>query len=255
MARTTPHDQTISEYDRTCFTEFSVFRERIDPYFTESTILCPYGLPHLACFSQASFNILTDRQMEVFLAAGYRRNGNCLYSMKCWGCTSCIPIRIRVADFAANRNQHRVWKRNADVDVKMEALQLDQEHLDLCDLFLQQRYPREHNRAQGYYGEFFCNTIADTLQVQYSVENRLVGASIIDLGRNFLNAVYFYFDPNESRRSLGTYNILTLISLCRQLDIAYLYLGYYIEEVSAMNYKNRFRPHQLLKDGHWREIR
>ena len=66
-----------------------------------------------------------------------------------------------------------------------------------------------------------------------------------------MNAVYFYFDTAESKRSLGTFNILTLIDFCLQKSIEYLYLGYYIEGVSAMSYKSRFRPNYLKQGEDW----
>jgi len=84
---------------------------------------------------------------------------------------------------------------------------------------------------------------------------RLIGASIADIGRNWVNAVYFYFDPDESSRSLGTSNIITLVDLCRKWGIDYIYLGYYIREVTAMSYKTAFKPHALLEEGRWRSYR
>ena len=240
-----------SEYDQWCQEEFAILQEKIKPYVVEMTMPCPYGLPHIARFSQALFEHLTDRQLEVFLAAGYRRNGNSLYTMRCWDCHACVPIRLRPSQFRPNRSQRRARQRNRDLAVSFGELQLDLEHLELCDLFLQTRYPRERSRAYGYYGEFFCNTIAETRQLQFRLDDRLLGASIIDIGENFMNAVYFYFDPSETRRSLGTFNILSLVELCRQMDIGYLYLGYYIAETRAMRYKAAFKPHQLLLGEHW----
>ncbi len=130
-------------------------------------------------------------------------------------------------------------------------LQLDRETLALCEKFLQSRYPREHNNAPGYYRDFFFNNIVNSVQIQYRLGERLVGTSIIDIGYNWLNAVYFYFDPDESKRSLGTYNILQLVDLCRKWEIDYLYLGYLIQSVPAMSYKSKFRPHYLFSENSW----
>jgi len=243
-----------SEYDQWCLREYALLREKIEPYAVEMTIPCPYGLPHTARFSQTLFDCLTDRQLEILFAVGYRRNGNSLYTMRCWDCQACVPIRLRPDQFRPNRSQRRAWKRNQDLTVSLDQLQLDLEHMELCDLFLRTRYPRERNRAPGYYGEFFCNGIADTRQVQYRLGEKLLGASIIDIGRNFMNAVYFYFDPGEARRGLGTFNILSLIRLCRELGIGYLYLGYCIAETQAMRYKAAFKPHQLLLGEGWVEV-
>ena len=69
-----------------------------------------------------------------------------------------------------------------------------------------------------------------------------------------MNAVYFYFDPEDSSRSLGTFNILHLINLCRELNIENLYLGYWIGDVKEMNYKASFSPHYLLKEHTWQQV-
>ncbi len=244
-------ENVATDYDKKCAVEFAELRNRVDRYFVELNTECPYGLPYIACFNQAMFGPINDRAMELFLAAGYRRNGNCLYSMHCRECSACIPIRLKPSAFQPNRNQRRVFKKNTDIDVCLSRVDMDKEHMDLCGRFLAARYPQESNTAEGYYGGFFCNSIVDSLRVDFRLDGRLVGGSVIDLGNNWMNAVYFYFDPDEVTRSLGTYNILTLIEMCRDYDIEYLYLGYFIKEVSAMNYKDRFRPYELFIDGRW----
>ncbi|WP_228723322.1 arginyltransferase [Desulfosediminicola flagellatus] len=258
MKSTTVDDERMKEnvttdYDKICAAEFAALQNRVDRYFVELNTECPYGLPYIACFYQAMFGPINDRAMELFLAAGYRRNGNCLYSMHCRQCSACIPIRMKPADFKPNRNQRRVRSKNADIDVCLSSVDMDKEHMALCDRFLSARYPQEFNTADGYYGGFFCNNIVDSIRIDFRIDGRLVGGSVIDMGNNWMNAVYFYFDPDESARSLGTFNILTLIDMCRDYEIEYLYLGYYIKEVRAMNYKERFCPHELFIDGVWQQ--
>lgn len=238
-------------YDERCRKEFSSLLMRVEHFFVNIDIGCPYGLPYVSTFHQATFGPLSERAMELFLAAGYRRNGNCLYNMSCLACSACIPIRLHPSEFRPNRNQKRAWAKNKDVKTALEPLRVTEEHLALCEKFLQARYPRENNSAQGYYRDFFLNNIVNSVQLQYRVEDRLVGASIIDLGYNWMNAVYFYFDPDESSRSLGTYNILCLVDLCREWEIEFLYLGYYIHSVPAMSYKANFHPHYLFSGQEW----
>jgi leucyl-tRNA---protein transferase len=241
---------TIS-YDERCRQEFAALYRRLQPYFVSIDTACPYGLPHLATFHQASFAPLGERAMELFLAAGYRRNGNCLYTMHCAGCRACLPIRLQPAEFRPNRNQRRTLKNNQDLELQLLPLQAGQEQLELCEKFLQSRYPQENNRAVGYYRDFFMNNITSSAQLEYRLAGRLLGVALIDIGYNWLNAVYFYFDPEIRRRSLGTYNILQLVELCRQWDIANLYLGYFIAGVPAMSYKRAFRPHQIFLGDRW----
>ena len=224
---------------------------RVEHLFVSIDIDCPYGLPHVATFHQATFAPLSERAMELFLTAGYRRNGNCLYSMRCAECSACVPIRLHPSKFCPNRNQKRTSRKNRDVGITILPMQPDLENLELCEKFLQARYPRENNTARGYYRDFFLNNIVNSAQLQYRVGNRLIGTAIIDIGYNWLNGVYFFFDPDESHRSLGTLNILHLADLCLQWEIEYLYLGYYIESVSAMSYKSNFRPHYVLSTDKW----
>jgi arginyl-tRNA--protein-N-Asp/Glu arginylyltransferase len=238
-------------YDEKCRGEFASLIGRVEHLFVSIDIDCPYGLPLVARFHQATFAPLGERTMELFLTAGYRRNGNCLYNMQCPNCSACIPIRLHPAKFLPNRNQRRTHKKNSDVEMAILPLRPDLETMELCEKFLKSRYPRENNNAPGYYRDFFLNNVVNSAQIQYRVGGRLVGVSIIDIGYNWLNAVYFYFDPDESRRSLGTYNVLQLIDLCLEWEVEYLYLGYYIHSVPAMSYKSNFRPHYVISDNKW----
>jgi len=240
-------------YDEICRAEFDLLQSRIEHLFVNIDIGCPYGMPSVATFRQATFAPLSDRAMELFLAAGYRRNGNCLYDMHCRDCKACTPIRIHPGEFRLNRNQKRVIEKNKDIQISLLPLFADSENLDLCEKFLQARYPKEDNSASGYYRDFFLNTIVESIQLQFRVDGCLVGTSILDIGTNWLNGVYFFFNPHESKRSLGTYNILHLIKMCQKLGIGYLYLGYYIENVSAMSYKGNFNPHHLFIHKKWQQ--
>jgi len=245
----------MSVYDEQCAEDFRRIRSRIERYFVDLRTDCPYGLPFVATFHQAMLCPIDQRVMELFLAAGYRRNGNCLYTMHCADCAACIAIRLDVREFRPNRNQRRVRKKNVDVAWSVEDLVQDRENLHLCQKFLERRYPQKNNTAEGYYESFFLNGIVDSRRIEFRLAGRLIGASIVDFGRNWVNAVYFYFDPDECGRSLGTYNIITLVDLCRKWDIHYIYLGYYIREVAAMSYKTAFKPYALLEEGQWRSYR
>ena len=77
--------------------------------------------------------------------------------------------------------------------------------------------------------------------------------AVVDASPDWLNAVYFYFEPDQGWRSPGTLNILTLNHICKSQRIGALYLGYWIDGLAGMSYKNAFRPHELLLDGVWRE--
>ncbi len=245
------NEERMSLYDRHCSLEFARLQRQLDRYFINMEMKCPYQLPFTATFYQALFGPLTDHVMELFLAAGYRRNGNSLYTMRCAACSSCIPIRLHPEEFRMNRDQRRVNKKNRDLRVQFSSVQMTDENLLLCERFLRQRYPQRNNTALGYYSGFFLNHIVTSLEFHYRLDGRLIGNGIVDIGEHWMNAVYFYFDPDEAWRSLGTFNILTMIDFCLQKRIDYLYLGYFIPGVSAMSYKARFRPYYLKSGENW----
>jgi leucyl-tRNA---protein transferase len=242
-----------SVYDQECAQEFASLQARMDKYFFDVTVNCPYNQPYLATFYQGVSGPMPDREMELFLAAGYRRNGNYLYAMHCAKCTGCLPIRLQPKSFRPNRNQRRVAIKNEDLEINFSGIQPNQESLVLCEKFLRCRFPHKNNTAKGYYSGFFLNVITTTIEINYRLEGRLVGNGIVDIGENWMNAVYFFFEQDEAKRSLGTFNILTMINFCLQQKIEYLYLGYCIRNVPAMNYKERFRPNYILTDGIWRQ--
>ncbi len=244
----------MTQYDQQCAFEFAELQTRVDDYFVEMAVECPYHRPHVALFYQALFAPVPDRIMELFLASGYRRNGNCIYTMHCAGCASCVPIRLHPQELQLNRNQRRVLKKNQDMEVEFGPVQLSPENLALCQKFLSSRYPHKNNQAGSYYSGFFLTSIVSSMEIRYRLAGRLVGCAIVDMGENWMNAVYFYFDSAEAKRSLGTFNILTMVELCRKQQINYLYLGYYIQSVAAMNYKSRFTPHYLYLDGRWQRV-
>ena len=79
----------------------------------------------------------------------------------------------------------------------------------------------------------------------------LLAVAVVDRLENGLSAIYTYYEPAEEKRSLGSYVILWQIGRARELGLPAVYLGYWIRNCRKMNYKTRFRPVELLANGHW----
>jgi arginine-tRNA-protein transferase len=83
---------------------------------------------------------------------------------------------------------------------------------------------------------------------------KLIGACLTDWLSDGLSAVYSFYEPSESRRSLGTYAILWLVARAQAVSLPYVYLGYWVPESRKMTYKARFKPSETLAGGIWRVL-
>ncbi|XP_015924898.1 arginyl-tRNA--protein transferase 1 isoform X3 [Parasteatoda tepidariorum] len=86
---------------------------------------------------------------------------------------------------------------------------------------------------------------------QYWLDDKLIAVGVLDILPYSVSSVYFYYDPDYSFLSLGTYSALREISLTRQLnaqynDLQYYYMGYYIHSCIKMRYKGQYVPSYLL---------
>jgi arginine-tRNA-protein transferase len=225
----------------------------MEHFFIHVAAECPYDMATEAVYHQAIFARLSDDAMGSFLVRGYRRNGNCMYTMHCHACGLCVPIRLKPEHFRPDRNQRRVWKKNQDVVVEIAPLTMSRENTGLLQRFLSTRFPAGRSSAESYYSGFFITSIARCFEIRYRIDGELLGVAIVDAAPAWMNAVYFFFDPDQGWRSPGVLNILTLIHICRTHKIGHLYLGYWIDRRAGMSYKNAFRPHELLINGVWQQ--
>jgi arginine-tRNA-protein transferase len=78
---------------------------------------------------------------------------------------------------------------------------------------------------------------------------------ICDVCNDSFSSVYFYHDPAEAKRGLGTFGALYEIEEARRMGIPHYYLGYWVDGCPTMHYKNAFRPNEVLHpDGVWRPL-
>jgi arginine-tRNA-protein transferase len=99
---------------------------------------------------------------------------------------------------------------------------------------------------------FLHTSSVKTEEISFRLGGRLVAAVVVDVEPLAMSAVYSYYDPELSSRSLGTFAVLFLIEECRRRGLPYLYLGYYVRDCGRMSYKARFRPSEIRDaSGRW----
>ncbi|XP_022242389.1 arginyl-tRNA--protein transferase 1-like isoform X3 [Limulus polyphemus] len=86
---------------------------------------------------------------------------------------------------------------------------------------------------------------------QYWLDGKLIAVGVLDILVSCVSSVYFFYDPDYSFLSLGTYAALREIAFCRELHreapgIRYYYMGFYIHSCPKMKYKGNYYPSFLL---------
>ncbi|XP_037949266.1 arginyl-tRNA--protein transferase 1-like isoform X3 [Teleopsis dalmanni] len=86
---------------------------------------------------------------------------------------------------------------------------------------------------------------------QYWLDDKLIAVGVIDILPYCVSSVYFFYDPDYSFLSLGTYASLREIEFVQQLSthvdaIKYYYMGFYIHSCPKMRYKGKLAPSYLL---------
>ena len=186
--------------------------------------------------------------------AGFRRSHNIAYAPVCPGCNACVPIRIPVADFTADRGLRRVWKANPGVEGTDVPARATAEQYQLFQRYQQARHGDGDMATMSFYD--YRAMVEDTPIETFLVEFRdpdevLLGVCLTDRLGDGLSAVYSFFLPELEKRSLGTFTILWLIERARLLGLPHVYLGYWVRESRKMAYKARFRPSEVLMGGRW----
>lgn len=192
---------------------------------------------------------VTSERYQRMMDRGFRRAGGIFYRPDCRGCRRCEPIRVPVEEFRPSRSQRRTMRKNTDVVVRVGAPVCDESHWELYERYQARYHDRTMSGSPGDYESFFCGSPIDTLEMSYWLDDRLVGVGLVDVCPASLSSVYFFYDPDESRRSLGVFSALVEIDECRRRGLPYWYIGFYVKGCRKMEYKSRFRPYELLSDG------
>jgi len=214
---------------------------------------CPYLPDRMAVMQYALAADTLPRVYRRLMDERFRRSGDVVYRPACAACAACVPIRIPVGLFQPSRSQRRVLARNRDVGVEVGPLLPDDEHYDLYARYQLAIHDGQMLGSRVDFEHFAGRSPIDSFELRYRVGARLLGVSVVDAFADALSSVYFYYDPDEARRSLGVFSGLCEIEESRRRGLAYWYLGYHVSGCRKMEYKAQFRPHELLDgEGRWR---
>ncbi|BCD59427.1 MULTISPECIES: arginyltransferase [unclassified Nitratiruptor] len=194
----------------------------------------------------------TKELASALIKRGWRRFGHSYFHPICQGCNECKNLRIDVKSFKPSKSQRRAIKKNANTKIYINEPSLTYEHLDLYNKyhkFKEKKSGWKYNEMdlQTYYEEFVVGAHVFGKEVLYFHDNRLVGVDLIDILDDGISAIYFYYDPDYEKLSLGIYSLIVQINLARNLGLDWIYLGYWVDGCASFAYKTKFQPYEILE--------
>ncbi len=198
---------------------------------------------------------LDENLYGALLDQGFRRSGNYAYRPMCQLCRSCRSVRIDVQAFKPDRSQRRCLRANADLSLHRVTRPGD-DHYALYRRYLQARHAgggMDPDDTDAFH-EFLGCAWGSTEFWEFRRGRELLGVSVIDPVPQGYSAVYTFFAPELPARSLGTYAILQQVEQARLNGLPYVYLGYWVEGSTKMDYKRRFQPLEVLHPSGWSRL-
>ncbi len=218
----------------------------------------PHGCPYLD--DKISTTLLVDPHFNVtaplystLIKQGFRRSGTLFYRPHCEQCSACVSVRIPTHAFEPSQSQKRVWRRNRDLSVKCASPKFRKEHFDLYLRYQSERHTGGNmdDPDPEKYNEFMVESSVDSFFIEMRLQETLAAVAVCDRVEDGISAIYTFFDPDLSKRSLGTFAIMWQVEYAKTLNLPWVYLGYWINDCNKMSYKDNFRPLQGFRNGRW----
>ena len=234
-------------------------------FFLTSPSPCPYL--HGELERKVFTHLVGEKAPELndmLTQGGFRRSQNIAYRPACETCRACISVRILTNEFQPTKNMRRLSKLNSDLIGTESVGEPSSEQYSLFREYLDSRHKNGGMSDMTVldYAMMVEDTHVETKIIEYrrrgpdsfvsgKGEGPLVGVALSDRMSDGYSMVYSFFDPQEVRRSLGTWMILDHIERTRQAGLPHVYLGYWVEGSRKMEYKTRFRPQEHLHANGW----
>ena len=234
---------------------------RFPRFYVTAPAPCPYlpGRQERKVFTELA-GPDSDALNDALGRIGFRRSQTVAYRPSCAGCNACVSVRVVAEEFVPSRTQSRTMAKNADLVASACRPWSTVEQYDLLQRYLKARHPGGGMSAMDSmdYADMIEQTPVTSYVVEYREPDvdgrpgRLVGACLTDRQNDGLSMIYSFYDPHHPDRSgLGNYIILDHIDRAAKAGLPYVYLGYWIEGSTRMQYKIRYRPLERLGREGW----
>ena len=222
---------------------------------------CPYlaGKEERKVFT----HLVGERAPElnnILTQGGFRRSQSIAYRPACEGCRACVSVRVVAKDFRPTPSMRRIMRRNDDIASEMRIAVPTSEQYAIFRAYLDSRH-RDGGMADMTvldYAMMVEDSHIETRIIEYRRGKRgsgdLLAIALTDVLGDGLSMVYSFFEPDEAAQSLGTFMVLDHIARAQRMDLAYVYLGYWVRGSRKMDYKSRFLPQERLMPDGWARV-
>lgn len=223
----------------------------MDQYFESEETNCPYLDNEREI---VNYKVLINSSMEYYakyVQRGWRRFGMLLHRPNCRNCSECINLRIDAENYKFSKSARRIFKKAQHLEIKVKKPTYSQSHISLYNkyhYFMSQKKGWNFSETTEYlYSKSFIEGASSYgYEVLYYDNSKLIGIDFIDIINDGISAIYFFYDPDYSHLSLGKLSIYYQILQAKKLNLRWIYMGYYVEKCDSLNYKNQYKPYQLL---------
>ena len=222
-----------------------------DIEFVEEGRRCSYFSDEISDIRYRYINECDIGDYQNMLEHGWRRFGKMHFVPECKNCTKCVSMRIDVNNFKFSRSQKRVLSKNKDTEIYIQKPTITLEHLSLYDKYhsyMQDKKDWNHSPVEPieYQRSYVNGASIYGKELLYFIDKKLVGVALVDILPHSISSIYCYYDHAYQDLSIGKFSILVQIKIAQELNIPYIYLGYWIKDHFSMGYKEYYKPFEVL---------
>ncbi len=224
-----------------------------DIEFVEENRTCSYFSEELSDIRYRYLHNCTIEDYQNMLEHGWRRFGKMHFVPECKNCQKCVSMRIDATNYKFSRSEKRILKKNLDTKLYIQAPSLTLDHLKLYDKY---HYHMNQKKNWTYspiepseYDRSYIQGKAEyTKEFLYVKNDKLIGVALVDILPKSISSIYCFYDHDYKKLSIGKFSILAQIKIAKELNIPYIYLGYWIKGHLSMGYKADYEPFEILKN-------
>ena len=189
---------------------------------------------------------------ESLIQRGFRRFGKMYFRPICPDCNECKSIKIDAKNYVFSKSARRIIRKANAIRQYLQKPTLTKEHLKLFEkyhLYMSEKKGWQYSQTSPdhYYNSFVMGHEDFGYEVLYFDEDKLIAVDLIDILQEGISSIYFYYDPQYAKFSLGKLSLYQQILFAQNTQRRWIYLGYYVKDCPSLAYKAQYKPYLTLK--------